>query len=370
MDVKKRGKSFIINSIFVILILTSLVFVLKSQMHSITGYQVLDATTAKTKLESALAQSSFAQMVTQGTLCVAVNDPQQPISFEAVKSGGSWTVTEEDDLFCKGLQSEDVVLLFSNYGDYSSMMDDPSPRNFAQGATVQTFQVLPSRYVELGGNVVCDATFKVKYCDALNQMADADQLIDADLVCCIDSLTRAQRNKLEEHLKEGQYSDEIGILQQPSSGMGTNIIFILIVIVVVVGGGVAGMKMFGKKKTSPTAAPRAAGMGAAMPQGYAAEMPGMQVPGMPGEQGGAAAGVRPAHAGVQAAGLASPEEMGRDPFQRQTGGSQELEEYAVETLQQGYSPEELLEHFIDQGWDMTTARTAINNAVTRINQGY
>ncbi|MFC1723276.1 hypothetical protein ACFL0V_03995 [Nanoarchaeota archaeon] len=334
MDIKKRGKAAVVNTVFVLLILISLVLILDTQ-PKITGMQVLDFNTAKLKLESALG--SVGGLITQGSICVAINDPEQPVSFKAVKSGGSWSVTQEDALFCDGLDNEDFVVLFKRYDGFSRVMDDSTPRNLINSAIVRTYEILPSRYVEQGGNVVCDASFKVQYCDALNQMASADELIDADLVCCLDTLTRAQRNRLEEHMEEGAFRDEIGILQQPTSGFSMTSLFILILVLVVLGGGGAGYFLFAKKK--------------------------------PAAPSGPTESKKAPHIGVQAAGLA--QQTGQVQQEQPEHGDQvvKLKQYAAQALQQGYAPQELLDHFLEQGWDDKTAREAVNEAVSLVNQG-
>ncbi len=346
MKIKKRGKNLIINSLFIILVISSVILMLNTS-NKITGMQVLDTTTAKLKLETTLSGLSFAQKVNQGSICVAITDPQQPMSFEAVKTGTGWTITQMDNMFCNGLNSEDFTILFPSYDAYSSVIDNPSPRNLINGAITQKFQILPSRYVEPGGNVICDATFKVKYCDALNQLASPDELIDGDLVCCLDKLTRSQRKKLEEHLAETGNKDEIGILEQPSSGFSMTSLFILIVVLVVIGGGTAGYFLFEKKR--PVTGTKATTEG--------------------GEKR------KPLSAAVQMSGLAQTQTT----QQQQTTAEQtqlspedeqfrQLKEYAYQTMLQGYQPEELLEHFQEQGWDEERARQAINEAIERINQ--
>ena len=349
MEYKKRGRDFIINSIFIVLVITSLFLIIKSETNSITGMQVLDATTAKLKLETALSSSSFVGMVTQGSMCVVGNDPAQPVSYLAINSGGSWSVTEEDDFFCGGIQSQDFLIMFSSYDDYSRIMDDPSPRNIVNGAVVRTFEILPSRHVEQGGNVICDAAFKVKYCDALKTMSTPDQLIEGDMVCCLDKLTRTQRKQLEKHLLDGAYRDEIGILEQPGGGINITNMFLLVVVLVVLGGGAAGYFLFAKKKSKVES----------IPAGEKQEM-GKSAP-----------------AGVQAAGMA-PMNNG---MQRQTtstnmgvpAGAQDsqvaqLKQYAYQTLQQGYTPQELYQHFVEQGWDQKTALEAVNEAIALVNR--
>jgi hypothetical protein len=348
MNLKKRGKAFLINAVFIISVIVALVLIINSS-GTITGMQVLDATTAKLKLETALSNNAFFSAITQGSICIAINDPKQPITFQAVKSGTRWTVTEEDSQFCQGETANDLIISFANYGDYSRIIDDPSPRNLINGAISQTYQILPSRYVEQGGNVICDASFKIKFCDALNQAATPEQLIDGDMVCCIDKLSRSQRKLLEEHLTKSGLKDEAGILEQPASGFSMTSLFILIVILVIVGGGAAGFFLFAKKgpnagKTIPTRQ-----VSTTVEAGTATTV----LPNGPPTIGGPGVPIEPVGPTIKQA-----TSQGWDPAQ-----VTQLKQYAKEAIQQGYTPEQLYEHFLEQGWDDTTAREAINEAV-------
>jgi hypothetical protein len=216
---------------------------------------------------------------------------------------------------------------FQTYDAFSKIVDDPSPRNVAKGAIDQDFQILQSRYVELGGNVVCDAAFKVKYCSALKTMASPEQLIDGDLTCCIDKLTSAQKTLLEQHLQEGNFKDEIGILEQPSGGIAglattTNLIalggavFVIIIIIVVV--------MARGKKAAPKAAAPAAPTTPAQPSAPA-------IPQQP-------------------------------YYQPETQEITELRNYVAGALGQGYRPDEIRTHLLEIGWDSDTADRVIGEA--------
>jgi len=229
--------------------------------------------------------------------------------------------------FCTGEQSEDIIIQFSDYDKFSRIMDDPSPRNVANAALNREFEIVPSRYVELGGNVVCDATFKVKYCGALNSVATPDQLIDGDMVCCIDKLTSSQKKLLEQHMEEGNFKDEIGILQQPSGGIMafatlTNIIAlggILIVIILI-----AVLVSRGKGKSS---APKPSSTTSSMPT----------TPAMPAQQ--------PYYAPQAEA----PEVT-------------ELKNYVRQAIGEGYQVDEIRSHLLEIGWDEATADKVIGEA--------
>ena len=327
---KKAGekeKSIVVHVVFIALVILGVSFILQTAVN-LTGYAVLDATTAKAKLETALSSSAMFSQLQQASICVIINDPAQPLSLEAIKSSTGWTVTETTG-YCAGLTSEDIVVQFSTYDSFSKIVDNPSPMNIANGAISQDFQILQSRYVELGGNVICDAAFKVKYCGALKTMSTPDQLIDGDLTCCIDRLTSSQKKLLEQHLQEGNFRDEIGILEQPGASavfMGMSLtmllsiggaVFVLIIIIVAV---------LAKGKKAPS------GTGGAAPA-----MPTMPTtPTMPAMR------------------AAQP--------QREDPQITDLRNYVAGALGQGYAPDEVRTHLLEIGWDSNTADRVIMEA--------
>ncbi|MBN1544939.1 hypothetical protein JW898_05775 [Candidatus Woesearchaeota archaeon] len=342
----EKAKSFITHSVFIIIVILGLYFIVTAS-PTLTGYAVLDASTAKAKLESALSGSAMFSQIAQSSICVVINDPEQPLSLQAAKTSTGWTVSEMKGM-CAGFTSEDVIIQFPDYDSFSKMVDDPSPRNLANGAINQDFQILQSRYVELGGNVVCDAAFRVKYCEALKSMATTNQLIDGDLACCLDKLTRAEKKLLEEHLNQGNYEDEMGVLQQPTTIAGmsmTTSIIILAAVILVIVGIVAGVMMGhkGGKAPSTTAAP--------MPT-----MPAMPA-GMP--------------AGAEAAGAAMPEvQAGYSRPAQPTESPQitDLRNYVAQVISEGYDLEEIRSHLIEIGWDYQTAEQIIGDAQQQLQQ--
>jgi hypothetical protein len=249
---KKEGeqiKLFATHSLFLLLVAGGLYFLISGELSYI-GYAVITPEEAVTSLQFVLSSSAIFTELQQSSICVVINDREQPLSLSAVKSSRGWQVTKASG-FCSGLSSQDLVVQFSSYDSFSKTIKNPSPRSLATAAINGDFQILESRYVERGGNIICDAAFKVKYCGALNLMATPEQLIEGDLVCCLDKLTRSQKKLIEEHLQEGAFEDEIGILQTPGGGGAggmMNSVIILVIIILLVGGGAAVFVMKGKAK--------------------------------------------------------------------------------------------------------------------------
>ncbi len=353
-----RAKSFVAHVVFIIIVLCGLFFIVTSTAN-ITGHAVLDASTAKAKLESALASSSLFQQVTQSSICVVINDPQQPLSLQAVKTSTGWTVSEMVG-FCSGQISEDIIVQFADYDSFSAIVDNPSPRAITQAVINQDFQVLKSKYVELGGNVICDAAFKVKYCPALNTLATPEQLIDGDMACCIDKITSAQKKLLQAHLQQGTYRDEIGILEQPGGGLAgmsmTSIIISVVVLMIIIIGIVVGVMMKGghNAPSKSAASKGASGANLGIPQGAVSGVPS-STPGTPNMPG--------MPIGTQA--FAQPQPVTQPAESPQVI---ELKNYVKEVMGQGYIPDEIRTHLLEIGWDESTADNVITDVYNQILQ--
>ena len=347
---KKEGeasKPHFVRAVFISLIVISLA-VMIFYGPNMTGYAILDPDTAQQKLESALQSSSIFSGVLQANLCVVINDPEQPVTLHAQKTTDGWKVTQTTG-FCRGLTAEDVVVQFPDYDSYSSIVNNPTPRNIASGAKNQVFPVLESKYVEPGGNVICDAAFKVKYCTALTAMASPEELIEGDLVCCLDTLTKEQRKLLETHLQQGNYKDEIGIIQKPSStslfsssiamiGGGGFIAILLIIVFVMMIKGKSGKKI-------------PAGTAGAV-SGSGATSAGETI------SGGAVPGIGATGIGTfQPVPAEAPQTL--DAYMMRTSSEPpevtQLRGYVKQVLLQGYDPEQIRGHLIEIGWESDTA---------------
>ena len=337
---KKKGeklKSFALHGLFVVMTLMGIYFIVTSSV-SITGHAVLDAQTAKEKLESALSSSAMFNQVSEGSMCIVINDPEQPLSLQAVKSDTGWIVSEMIG-FCTGLKSEDVVVQFPDYDSFSDIVDNPSPKNLASGAMNRDFEVLESRFVELGGNVICDEKFTEKYCTALKLTASSTDLIDGDLSCCLDDLSRSEKKLLEQHLNEGNFKDETGVIETAGviSGLGMSTIImsgigLLIAIILVT----ASVMMRGKEKSSGQAKPADIGVVSAT--------------------------------GVTATPMISGVSNQAEPRTTPSKELADLQEYVSQAMTQGYGAEDIRTHLLEIGWDQTTADSVIEKAQEKILQ--
>jgi hypothetical protein len=292
--------------------------VIENPISNPAGFAVADSASAKEMLQEALTTSSTLSGVIQSKLCVIINDRIRAVTLAAQKTSAGWDVRETTG-YCSGVMGEDIIVQFSDYDSFSKLVNDPTPRAIALAAKTRGFEVLPSKYIENGGNVLCDAGFKTKYCGALKSMAGNSDLIEGDMVCCLDTLSKADKQLLETHLEDQRYKDELGLVEKPTGGIditmiGIGAIISVIVIIIFI------VLVFRKKTPAP-------------------EIPSVSHNYMP---------MQPI---VQA------------PVNR---GNPELENYAGQALSMGYSAEELRNYLISIGWDAQTVDESMRSAMQKM----
>lgn len=205
----------LVHFVFLLLILLAISYVIKhTTLDGLTGSAVYDPTTAQAQLETALASASFLSPIAEISFCIAITTPDSIESFFIEKTGSAYQVTKSAQEFCAGSLS-DAVIKYNSYDDFTAFTENPSLANALAGIDGSAYQILPSRYVQAGGNVLCNQEFKSKFCSTLTTMGTPEQLIEADLSCCLDTLTKEQRMLVQKHLAEGQFQEEHPLLEKP-----------------------------------------------------------------------------------------------------------------------------------------------------------
>jgi hypothetical protein len=348
---KAAASSVLVHFTFLLLILLAIAYVINNTVFDgLTGSAVYDPTTAKTQLETALSSAAFLSNVYTTTFCIAITTPESIESFTVDKQGTTYTVTQTTTEYCGEPYVSDFIIKFNTYDDFVSFTENPSFTYLLTGIDGSTYNLLPSKYVNAGGNVNCDAGFKSKFCSALTPTLSAEQLIDADLSCCIDILTDEQKELLAAHLQQGQYQDEMPVLESPEAqGMGflgkfmtmTNMIVIFFVFILLTIGifvVVSHGRHHAEKKMAqtPQASQQApAGQIPSMMQQGTMQMPG-QMPSMM-QQGTMQQTAMPT-AQMQTA------QAAEDPSVTQ------IKQYLNEKLAQGYNPAQIQQHLVTMGW--------------------
>ena len=251
---EKEGlERFFSHALFIamIIVVLGVLYVSLRTGSSLTGNAVYEADEATTSLESALNGALFLQSLDQTSACFIISGDEEHV-LSAQKIGGEFTVSEENS--CSS--GADLVLKFVDYDSFLDITQDFSVSNLKSGMGGEKFYILPSTHVETGGNVLCDASFKARYCDSLTFFGTPEELISGDLSCCIDKLSKDQQKLLEAHLASGLYSDEGPQLESPALAGLSTYVFIGILGVLILLGGTAVFLHMTKKTPAPIVDPK------------------------------------------------------------------------------------------------------------------
>ena len=228
----EKARFVLAHGLFLLLITLSLIFVMKTHGPSITGFAVYDSSEAQQLLETAIESSSFFEQVPQTNFCVMIKGGEEVHSLDITKSGSSAIVRETRDM-CDGVEREDLIVKFNSYDDFKEIMENPSTNAIMSGRAGEKYYILESKFVEKGGNVLCDEIFKERFCGAALQFGTSEQLIEGDLSCCLGKLTAAQQKLLDEHLGLGEFADETVAKPEKTFLTITNLIAFLFIIIIV-----------------------------------------------------------------------------------------------------------------------------------------
>lgn len=231
MHQKKELKRGVMHGVFILILLSIVIFASWHSSPTITGFAVYDQDAAKAKIEQALSSSAFFNQVNNADLCILIQDGETAHVFNVVKDFTGLTVLSSEG-FCKGLYSEDLVIKFNDYDSFTDVFDSFTPANIIAGKAGADYYILESKFVRAGGDVDCVDEFAIKYCDALNQISTPEQLIEGDMSCCIPELTAAQKNLLKQHLAQTGFEDETAArTESPMQILSGNMFNIIIYIV-------------------------------------------------------------------------------------------------------------------------------------------
>jgi len=221
--------------LFLVLVALGIALLINSTNPTITGYQTASSTNptsstdTATLIEQALNSNTMFTRATQGSLCIII---QGGDSFKAIKTGTTFSVAQSKQYYCDGIASEDFILKFNSYDDLLEVIKDPTPQKLISTSSGEKFQILPSRLVQEGGNVICDEEFKKTYCDSALSIGTRSELIQGDLSCCLDTLTSSEKDMLQQHYEGTTFVNEETPSESrtPASilGISSTMIFVLV----------------------------------------------------------------------------------------------------------------------------------------------
>ena len=210
---KKRLELFAIVGVLVVLGYS--IFVSFGDMNKITGYAVNEGVSSEFLGDSVMylaRNSAMYNFLADGaSMCVIVKvDEEISYSYGISKSGSDISMTTYDAYFCTGQDEEDFIVSFVSSDALGDFVEDYSFENLMSGRAGDKYYILPSKYLEFGGNVLCVDEFKDKYCGKFMGQIDTSDAILGDLTCCVEgALEEDEKVLLAQHYSNDNYkSDE------------------------------------------------------------------------------------------------------------------------------------------------------------------
>jgi hypothetical protein len=173
--------------VFVLLVLTPLVFFSFAKTFSITGAVIYSAD-VKPEVEQLVMGHPLTRLAAAGSkVCILIDDGSDSLSFSVVKNGkDDFNVSESVDKYCGGYLSEDFILEYVSYDAFKKEVKDNSCDSFKSGWKGDSYYFLISKQVKKGGAIVCDDYFKNTYCGAMNYCYTPEEISAYKLDCCVD----------------------------------------------------------------------------------------------------------------------------------------------------------------------------------------
>lgn len=247
-------RDLLANTIMLVIALTIL-YTFSAGYNKLTGYAVLNETSStpgsyEGKIEGMLNSMPYVSVLSNTSICIVINQGNESASYHVDKKPAAVNVTKSDDE-CGGSYSQDFLIFFKSKEIFEGYATEPSCKKFVEGIGVD-YEVFPSKNIEQGGNILCTPEFVDRFCTSFSQCVPEDDMIKADMSCCIThELTEEQKVLLKQHLASGRYIDETGAdlagVKLPDEGgikeflTGGNgilrwVLYIVIVIAIAAGG--------------------------------------------------------------------------------------------------------------------------------------
>lgn len=227
---EEREKRKTRSAVGIVLSFSLLFFLLFSLSSSVSLAQEDDEQAEQSlQLEVATLVNAFPLTKFAGggaDICIIIpssDDPAKTHSYRALKADNETTVTPyphstycENDPNNKGPQ--DFVIQYVDHESFLDHVQDPSCRNFKTSGAGEDFYYLPSKFMEAGGNPVCNEVFRQRYCPAVQQCLSNAEMKAHGLGCCsgggiLDALLSLFGSKQETPTQEMP-----GTLESLSSG--------------------------------------------------------------------------------------------------------------------------------------------------------
>jgi hypothetical protein len=218
-----RNKEAVIGSLAAVFI-ALIILNLYGNNAPITGYAVRSSSDVLIDLQIIAANDAFKVLGSGAKICAVVEmDQNTTYYYEITKTDGSFAPQIK---YCADQSNDAVIIKLNSYDDFASFKSDSSA--FLSGKINTGYYFFPSKYMQPGGAVNCDAEFQQRYCAAAQFFWTKEQLRSVQLGCCADYTLPADVQEEIENLKSG-------VVEKPETLVNiTNVIITVVLLAVLV----------------------------------------------------------------------------------------------------------------------------------------
>ncbi len=193
-----KGKEAVIGSllgVFIALIILNLY----NPNSSITGNVVRPSSDVQVDLQVIASGDAFKVLGSGAKICTVIEmDANTTYYYELVKNNGAFT---PEFKYCADPSNNAIIIKFNSYENFESFKSDPA--SFLANQRNTGYYLFPSKYVQSGGTISCDAEFQQMYCGAAYFEWSKEQMRSVQLGCCADYALPADVENEIETLKTG-----------------------------------------------------------------------------------------------------------------------------------------------------------------------
>lgn len=234
------GKDF---AVLVLLLFAPLVFFSFAKTFNFIGGAAIYADSVRPEVLQLVSSHPLTRLAAAGSqLCFLIDDPAGSVSFSVLKNDrDDFNVSESAGKYCSGAENEDFIFEFLSYDSFKKEVRENSCDSFKGGWKGDDYYFLISKFVLKGGDIVCDDSFRDKYCAAVKYCYTPSEISAYRLDCCADySLSDEESAVFDELSAEGvkkgsavDMSDK-PVSEKPGFDFVTWIVFPLLIVVLVV----------------------------------------------------------------------------------------------------------------------------------------
>ncbi len=216
-----RSKKAIIGSLAAVFI-ALIILNLYGNNASITGYVARSSGDVLIDVQIVAASDAFKMLGEGAKICAVVEmDKNTTYYFEIKKTAGSFV---PESKYCADPSNDALTIKFNSYDDFTNFKSDPAA--FLGSKQNTGYYFFPSKYIQSGGAINCDAEFQQRYCAAAQFFWTKEQLTSLQLDCCANYALPADVENQIKTLKTGA-------VEKPATLINTTNLIITVVLLAV-----------------------------------------------------------------------------------------------------------------------------------------